>query len=117
MSKPTRTPDDRRHQPLPGAQPKPAIDDPAAANAIARILRSESYHEADKDLGFLQEEQTRGLRLQLEYLKVEMLLRRYQIDHTIVVFGSEASIFSEAIFIASTWLNRSKSSRSRLASQ
>jgi uncharacterized protein (TIGR00730 family) len=68
----------------------PPVDESAAA-AIARILASESYREADMDLGFLQEEQTRGLRLQLEYLKTEMLLRRHCVDHSIVVFGSTRS--------------------------
>jgi hypothetical protein len=36
---------------------------------------------------------------------------------TIVDLGNEASIFSEAIFMVSTWLNRCKSSSFRLASQ
>jgi hypothetical protein len=64
----------------------PPVDESAAA--VARLLASESYREADKDLGFLQEDQTRGLRLQLEYLKTEMILRRHRVEHSIVVFGS-----------------------------
>ncbi|SRR5579883_431324 len=77
-----------RTQPLPGTRPKSALDDPGASAAIARLLTAESYREADQDLAFLQEDQSRGLRLQLEYLKVEMLLERHEINHTIVVFGS-----------------------------
>jgi uncharacterized protein (TIGR00730 family) len=50
-------------------------------------MASDSYREADEDLGFLQGEETRGLRLQLEYLKAETLLRQHDIRHTIVVFG------------------------------
>jgi uncharacterized protein (TIGR00730 family) len=88
MKEPPGVPNDRRRRALPGVEPKSVLDDPDAANAVAKLLASESYREADQDLGFLQEEQTRGLRLQLEYLKVEMLLRRHSIDHTIVVFGS-----------------------------
>ena len=51
------------------------------------LLRSPAYREADQDLDFLQEEDTRGLRLQLEYLKAETLLRKHNVRHTIVVFG------------------------------
>ena len=80
-------PADARHHSLPGEQPKSPFDDPDAAKALARIIASDSYREADEDLGFLQEEETRGLRLQLEYLKAETLLRRHEIVHTIVVFG------------------------------
>ena len=77
-----------RRQSLPGAHPKPTSDDPGAPDALRRILASPTYREADEDLDFLQEEETRGLRLQLEYLKAETLLRSHDIAHTIVVFGS-----------------------------
>ena len=80
-------PADTRRRSLPGEHPKSASDDPDAAKALARILASDSYREADEDLGFLQEEHTRGLRLQLEYLKAETLLGEHDIRHTIVVFG------------------------------
>ncbi|WIM12656.1 LOG family protein [Enhydrobacter sp.] len=79
---------DRRRQSLPTAKPKPAADDPAAPEALRRILASASYREADEDLDFLQEKETRGLRLQLEYLKAETLLRENNIAHTVAVFGS-----------------------------
>ena len=87
-SPPPAGPGDGRLKPLPVGEPKSVLDDPEAAAAIARIIASDSYREADRDLGFLQEEQTRGLRLQLEYLKAETLLRNHNIDHAIVVFGS-----------------------------
>lgn len=77
-----------RHQSLPAARPKPSADDPGATEALKRILASPSYREADEDLDFLQEDETRGLRLQLEYLRAETLLRENNIAHTIVVFGS-----------------------------
>lgn len=79
---------ERRRQSLPCRRPKPPADDPAAAAAIAKILASSSYRAADEDLHFLQEDETRGLRLQLEYLKAETLLRQHNIANTIVVFGS-----------------------------
>ena len=84
----TEPPADERRRSLPGEHPKSPHDDPGAAEAVARILASDSYREAAEDLGFLNEEPTRGLRLQLEYLKAETLLRQHDIRHTVVVFGS-----------------------------
>jgi uncharacterized protein (TIGR00730 family) len=77
-----------RHQALPGEQPKHPADDPGAPDALRRILQSPTYRVADEDLHFLQESETRGLRLQLEYLKAETVLREHGVAHTIVVFGS-----------------------------
>lgn len=77
-----------RRQSLPCRRPKSPADDPAAAAAIARIRASRSYRAADEDLDFLQEDETRGLRLQLEYLKAETLLKQHNITNTVVVFGS-----------------------------
>jgi uncharacterized protein (TIGR00730 family) len=54
---------------------------------VQRIIASPSYREADQDLDFLQQPETRGIRLQLEYWKPETLLREHRIAHTIVVFG------------------------------
>ena len=77
-----------RHQALPSEQPKHPMDDPGAPAALRRILTSRTYRVADEDLDFLQESETRGLRLQLEYSKAETLLREHGVAHTIVVFGS-----------------------------
>ena len=100
MSKRSATPSDtqpnipgpahpqRRREPLPWGEPKPAQDDPDAPRRLQAILESASYREADRDVDFLQHDDTRGLRLQLDYLKPEFLLEQYQIRHTIVVFGS-----------------------------
>ncbi|HLS85903.1 MAG TPA: LOG family protein [Burkholderiales bacterium] len=46
------------------------------------------YLEADRDPAFLQDEETRGVRLQLEYYKAERQLRRHGVRHTILVLGS-----------------------------
>src|SRR5476651_2310311 len=81
-------PPEVRRQALPGRRPKSPRDDPGAEQAIMKILAGSSYRVADEDLGFLQEDETRGLRLQLEYLKAETLLRQHSITNTIVVFGS-----------------------------
>jgi len=79
---------EHRLEPLPGQQPKPAEDDVRAPEALSRILRSPSYREADRDVDFLQGDTTRGVRLQLDFLKTESLLEEHQVAHTIVVFGS-----------------------------
>jgi uncharacterized protein (TIGR00730 family) len=77
-----------RRVPLPGQRPRPAEDDPDAPRRLETILASPSYREADEDVGFLHQDTTRGVRLQLDYLKTESLLAARGIGHTIVVFGS-----------------------------
>ncbi len=54
-----------------------------------RALReAPSYRIAFEDTDFLMREDLRPVRLQLELLKPEMLLRQHHINSTIVVFGS-----------------------------
>jgi len=77
----------RRREPLPWHEPKPAQDDPDAPRRVQAILESASYGEADRDVEFLQHDDTRGLRLQLDYLKPEFLLEQHGVRHTVVVFG------------------------------
>lgn len=77
-----------RRQPLPSQRPKPSEDDSSAAEALRTILASRSYREADADVEFLHRDVTRGVRLQLDYLKTESLLEEHGVAHTIVVFGS-----------------------------
>jgi uncharacterized protein (TIGR00730 family) len=57
-----------------------------AANRDA-ILASPSYQLAEYDVDFLRRKENRPLRMQLELLKTETLLREHGIDSTIVVFG------------------------------
>ena len=78
----------RRHEPLPWHLPKPAEEDPEAPSRIQEILDSPSYLQADQDIDFLNLNETRGVRLQIDYQKAELLLERHNIQHTIVVFGS-----------------------------
>jgi uncharacterized protein (TIGR00730 family) len=77
-----------RREPLPWEEPKPAVDDPRAPERVRDLLASPTYRQADKDLDFLDSEDTRGVRLQIDYLKPELELRRRNVEHTIVVFGS-----------------------------
>lgn len=77
-----------RREPLPWQSPKPAEDDSDAPRRVREIMQSPSYREADTDITFLNTDETRGVRLQIDYSKPELLLRRHGIEHTIVVFGS-----------------------------
>lgn len=56
--------------------------------SIERIRTDPSYLQADRDADFLREDPVRGVRLQIDYLKPDLLLQEHGIDHTIVVFGS-----------------------------
>ena len=76
----------QRQRPLPEEHPTHAAETELPA-VVQRILASPSYRRADEDLDFLQQPETRGIRLQLEYFKAETLLREHRIAHTIVVFG------------------------------
>ena len=81
---PRRDPDGR----APTGVPAPHIPDLAAAKRLQAILSSPSYRKADEDIDFLASANARGPRLELEYLKAELLLRRHGVNDTIVVFGS-----------------------------
>src|SRR3954464_8849661 len=64
----------------------PSIPPEVAANRLA-ILKSPSYQLAELDIDFLKRKENRPLRMQLELLKTETLLREHHIDATVVVFG------------------------------
>ena len=56
---------------------------------LANVLKkSPSYCRADQDIEFLQRDELRPVRLQLELLKPELIQREERIESTIVVFGS-----------------------------
>jgi uncharacterized protein (TIGR00730 family) len=79
---------DRRQQPLPWCRPKPSDEDPDAPLRVRAILESASYVLPEQDLAFLERDEARGVRLQIEYLKPEMLLQEQAIRDTVVVYGS-----------------------------
>ncbi len=54
---------------------------------IMDILNSPSYQRADRDDNFINSDLARPMRLQLEYLKVQSVLEKKNIQKTIVVFG------------------------------
>jgi len=76
-----------RRSALPWHRPKSTEDDATAAAAVQAIVRHSSYREADQDVTFLNQNDTRGVRLQLDYQKAELLLLAHGVAHTIVVFG------------------------------
>jgi uncharacterized protein (TIGR00730 family) len=79
---------DKRQRPLPDQRPKSPDEDPNAPARIRAILASPSYVLAEQDLAFLERDEARGVRLQIEYLKPETLLHEHAIRDTIVVYGS-----------------------------
>jgi uncharacterized protein (TIGR00730 family) len=69
----------RRRKPLPGQQ---------RSRGLRALLSSPTYRAAEDDVAFLKRDDMRGVRLLLEYLKVESTLERAGIEHTILVLGS-----------------------------
>jgi hypothetical protein len=55
---------------------------------LESLLRSASYRRADQDLEFLNRDELRPVRLQLELLKPELIQQQEGVRSTIVVFGS-----------------------------
>jgi uncharacterized protein (TIGR00730 family) len=53
---------------------------------IARSVHS-TQELAERDPDFMDSDAMRGVRLQIDYLKAELLLEQYGVEHTIVVFG------------------------------
>ncbi|UCF66888.1 MAG: LOG family protein [Acidobacteriota bacterium] len=86
---PTRRPSPPRprREPYPWSSPKPREEDPHAPSRLQRILDSPTYRRADEDLDLLQLDELRPSRLQLEYLKAQLMLSRTGVRSTIVVFG------------------------------
>ncbi len=78
----------QRHEKLPWQTPKPPEEDADAQVRIEAILHSESYQQADEDIDFLGRDESRGVRLQLDYSKPELFLQQHGVCYTIVVFGS-----------------------------
>jgi uncharacterized protein (TIGR00730 family) len=77
-----------RREPLPWHRPKPADEDPRAPQAVAAIRASPTYRLAEQDAEFIARPDIRGPRLEIEYLKTDVILAEQHIDHTIVVYGS-----------------------------
>jgi uncharacterized protein (TIGR00730 family) len=59
-------------------------------------MESDRYIRADKDTGFLQRDELRSVRLQLEYLKPDLILDEMGVEGTIVIFGGTRVIEPKA---------------------
>jgi uncharacterized protein (TIGR00730 family) len=55
---------------------------------LQQILKSPSYRMAYKDVEFLTGPRLRSLRIEMEFLKPELVLEDQEINSTVVVFGS-----------------------------
>ncbi|MES1196472.1 MAG: cytochrome D ubiquinol oxidase subunit II, partial [Steroidobacter sp.] len=76
------------HTRLPWQKIKSSEEDAHAAERVQAIMSHPSYRQPDHDLDFLNLDATRTVRLQIDYLKPELLLEQYGVQHTIVIFGS-----------------------------
>lgn len=74
---------ENRRSPLSNSSTKPDVD-----VLRDRIRASGSHERADRDLALLARPELRPVRLQLEYLKPELVFADLGIIHTVVVFGS-----------------------------
>ncbi len=63
-------------------------DNTTRANRIKTLLESPTYRLATDDPDFLEHDDLRAVRLQLEYLKPEWTMRNQGIGSTVIVFGS-----------------------------
>src|ERR1700719_2301888 len=85
---PTPAHPSKRREALPWRQPKATEEDPDVLRHVQAIVNSAGYRRADQDIDFLARDGVRGVRLQIDYLKPELLLEEQEIHQTIVVFGS-----------------------------
>jgi len=76
------------HPHFPWQKIKESSEDAQATERVQAIMAHPSYRQADHDVDFLNLDETRTVRLQIDYLKPELLLEHYGVQHTIVVFGS-----------------------------
>jgi uncharacterized protein (TIGR00730 family) len=70
--------------PSPSSSPSPSQNAPHSSPQT----KSASYRLPVEDADFLHRDEVRGVRLQLEYEKPEILLREWGVRSTIIVFGS-----------------------------
>jgi len=81
-----------------GAVPGPALLadlGPEDAARVRALLESPSYRLAFEDPDFIMQHDLRAVRLQLELLKPELILRAHRIKYTIVVFGGTRIVAPE----------------------
>ncbi|WP_345992917.1 TIGR00730 family Rossman fold protein [Sulfurimonas sp. HSL-1716] len=77
---------------MPWRHPKSTKEDPQAEELVKNLIGSDSYKIALEDIEFMNSYEARGIRLELDYLKAELVMNRLGIEHTIAVFGSARTI-------------------------
>jgi uncharacterized protein (TIGR00730 family) len=104
----TNSPDDNQVKPFSTTPDAPTLDTDEQQQRAAEIMQSNSYLLADHDTVFMQREELRPVRMQLELLKPELLLIENDIQSTIVVFGgtkiSEEQVAAKRLDRAKTQL-------------
>ncbi|MDE2280453.1 MAG: LOG family protein [Xanthomonadaceae bacterium] len=78
----------KRRTPLPWERPKARAEEPRVDERLRAIMQHPSYREADSDTAFLHQDAARGVRLQADYLKAELVLAAHGIERTVLVYGS-----------------------------
>ncbi|UUO05288.1 LOG family protein [Blastopirellula sp. J2-11] len=73
---------------------------------LSMILKSPTYKMAELDTDFLQSEELRAVRMELEYLKPELAFKRMNIRSTVIVFGGTQIVETH---IAQDRLDKAKS--------
>ena len=73
---------------LPPSPFKPLEDDSEAPERIRKIMEHPCFRRADQDLDLLKRDELRPIRLQLEFLKPELVLAEHKICGTVVVLGA-----------------------------
>jgi uncharacterized protein (TIGR00730 family) len=73
---------------------------------VKRVLRSHAYRLADEDPEFLAHDDARGVRLELEYLKAELQLRRHGVTSAVFVMGSTRASRRDRYYAAARELGR-----------
>jgi uncharacterized protein (TIGR00730 family) len=80
-------PPEQRRQQLPTSTPKPLEEDPDALERVRQIMDHPSFRRADQDLDLLKRDELRPIRLQLEFLKPDLIQTEHGICGTIVILG------------------------------
>ncbi len=78
----------RRCEKLPWQTCKSPDEDRQAPARVRALLQAPSYQQADMDIDFLSRDESRAVRLQLDFNKAETLLQQSGVLDTVVVFGS-----------------------------
>ena len=73
---------------LPWQYPKSPDEDPHAQTLVKNLKESSGYKVAAEDPVFMESYEARGIRLELDYLKAELSMHTFGVEHTIAVFGS-----------------------------